>query len=97
MRGNASKNIILRMENNVLSDPPSSTSAPDDAAPTRARAAEHAVDRSLARRRAAAEDEVARLIEAAFRVIERTGHLEPRVADILAEAGLSNPAFYRHF
>lgn len=56
-----------------------------------------AVDRSLARRRAAAEAEVERLIAAAFRVIERTGHLEPKVSEILAEAGLSNQAFYRHF
>ena len=56
-----------------------------------------AVDRSLARRRAAAQDEVGRLVSAAFLVIERTGHLEPKVSDILREAGLSNQAFYRHF
>jgi len=56
-----------------------------------------AVDRSLARRRAAAQDEVERLVAAAFLVIERTGHLEPKVSDILREAGLSNQAFYRHF
>ena len=55
------------------------------------------VDRSLEARRAAAQDEVERLVSAAFRVIERTGHLEPKVSDILAEAGLSNQAFYRHF
>ncbi len=95
MRGNAWKNIILRVENNVLKDASDAESAVSS--PARSRAAGDAVDRSLARRRAAAEDEVARLIEAAFRVIERTGHLEPRVADILAEAGLSNQAFYRHF
>lgn len=81
------------MENNILRKATTAATAP----PARSRAAGHAVDRSLARRRAAAEDEVTRLIDAAFRVIERTGHLEPRVADILAEAGLSNPAFYRHF
>jgi AcrR family transcriptional regulator len=34
---------------------------------------------------------------AALVVIERTGNLEPKVSDILAEAGLSNQAFYRHF
>jgi AcrR family transcriptional regulator len=55
------------------------------------------VDRTLEARRAAAQDEVERLVAAAFRVIERTGHLEPKVSDILAEAGLSNQAFYRHF
>ena len=59
--------------------------------------ARRAVDRSLESRRAAAEDEVDRLISAAFRIIERTGHLEPKASDILAEAGLSNQAFYRHF
>ncbi|HPG25884.1 MAG: TetR/AcrR family transcriptional regulator [Spirochaetaceae bacterium] len=55
------------------------------------------VDRSLLRRRAAAQDEVERLVRAAFTLIERTGGLDPRVSDILAEAGLSNQAFYRHF
>jgi AcrR family transcriptional regulator len=30
-------------------------------------------------------------------LIERTGELEPRVGDIVREAGLSNQAFYRHF
>ena len=76
------------MANNVLEA---------DSADPRARIAGQVVERTLARRRATAEREVTRLIEAAFRVIERTGDLEPRVADILAEAGLSNPAFYRHF
>ena len=56
-----------------------------------------AVDRSVERRRATAQNEVERLVAAAFQVIERTGHLEPKVSDILAEAGLSNQAFYRHF
>lgn len=56
-----------------------------------------AVDRTLEGRRLAVQDEVERLVLAAFRIIERTGHLEPKVSDILAEAGLSNQAFYRHF
>ncbi len=55
------------------------------------------VDRTLEGRRATVQNEVERLVSAAFRVIERTGHLEPKVSDILAEAGLSNQAFYRHF
>ena len=38
-----------------------------------------------------------RLIEAAFVLIERTGELEPRVADIVRQSGLSNQTFYRHF
>ena len=56
-----------------------------------------AVERSLSQRRSLYEDEVARLVEAAFALIERKGELEPRVADIVRQAGLSNQAFYRHF
>lgn len=42
--------------------------------------------------------EVRRLLDAAFTVIERNGTTaRARVADIVAEAGLSNEAFYRHF
>ncbi len=60
-------------------------------------AASAVVERSLASRRAAAEAEVGRLIEAALSVIQRTGQLEPRVGEIVREAGLHNQAFYRHF
>ena len=60
-------------------------------------AAERAVERALGGRRAAYADEVQRLLAATFRLIERTGELEPRVGDIVREAGLSNQAFYRHF
>jgi AcrR family transcriptional regulator len=59
--------------------------------------AQRAVERSLAERRAAYADEVRRLVAATFVLIERTGELEPRVGDIVREAGLSNQAFYRHF
>ncbi|MFK7898059.1 MAG: TetR/AcrR family transcriptional regulator [Myxococcota bacterium] len=59
--------------------------------------ARRTVARSLEARRAAAEDEIERLIQGAFTVIERTGVLDPKVSAILAEAGLSNQAFYRHF
>ncbi len=38
-----------------------------------------------------------RLVEAGYAVMRRTGSLEPRVNDIVREAGLSNQAFYRHF
>jgi AcrR family transcriptional regulator len=42
--------------------------------------------------------EVAALLDAARRVISATGTTaKARVADIVAEAGLSNDAFYRHF
>ncbi len=53
--------------------------------------------RSLALRRELARGEVERLVRAAFAMIERSGGLDPKVSDILAEAGLSNQAFYRHF
>ena len=38
-----------------------------------------------------------RLIEAALVLIQRTGDLEPKVSEIVREAGLHNQAFYRHF
>jgi len=59
--------------------------------------AERSVERSLAPRHAAYTEEVKRLITACLAVSEATGNFDPRVGDILAEAGLSNQAFYRHF
>jgi AcrR family transcriptional regulator len=56
-----------------------------------------AIGRSVAGRYAQAADEVQRIIDATYRVIEREGAVEPKVRDILAEAGLANQAFYRHF
>lgn len=108
LRVESHQNTILRMENNVpgplnqLSGTNSVASAPNNGTPSNAasgvgQAVGQAVDRSLEGRRATAQDEVERLVAAAFRVIERGGHLEPKVSDILAEAGLSNQAFYRHF
>jgi AcrR family transcriptional regulator len=78
------KNEVSRSENR------------DRRPPARSPAA-RAVERALADRRSAYEDEVRRLVAAAFVRIERDGSLEPRVADIVREAGLSNQAFYRHF
>ncbi len=60
--------------------------------------ADRAVRRALAPREAAARAEVQKLIDATLAVIRRNGiETPPRVADIVAEAGLSNQAFYRHF
>jgi AcrR family transcriptional regulator len=53
--------------------------------------------RALAGRSEAYAVEVRRLVEAGYAVMRRTGSLEPRVNDIVREAGLSNQAFYRHF
>jgi AcrR family transcriptional regulator len=55
------------------------------------------VGRPLAPREQALADEVSRIIEATYRVISRTGTIDPPVREILREAGLSTPAFYRHF
>jgi AcrR family transcriptional regulator len=61
------------------------------------RLVDRAVQRSLAGRAEAYADEVRRLLEATYRVVERAGSLDPTVRDILAESGLSRQAFYRHF
>jgi len=53
--------------------------------------------RTTRERTAAYADEVRRLLDAAYTVLRRTGELEPRVGDVVREAGLSNQAFYRHF
>lgn len=54
--------------------------------------------RSVARREADYAAEVRRLLDAALEVMRRGGpSSRPRVADIVAAAGLSNDAFYRHF
>jgi AcrR family transcriptional regulator len=56
-----------------------------------------AIERSLERRRASYTREVRRIVDATYDVIERSGSLDPPLRDILERAGLSTPAFYRHF
>lgn len=70
--------------------------APENPA-IRASAVSQAAERSLRGKREAAEQEVGRLVEAALALIRGTGQLEPRVSEIVREAGLHNQAFYRHF
>jgi len=65
--------------------------------PTPGSAVDVAVDRSLGERRAVAAAEVERLIEGALAVMRRSGDLEPKVSEIVKEAGLHNQAFYKHF
>ena len=93
MPADSIENIILDVQNKVLSP----DFEPSPGAMAENTRVDHVVDRGLAARRAIARDEIERLVAAALRLIERTGHLDPRVSDILAEAGLSNQAFYRHF
>lgn len=78
----SSKNAILRLR------PAART---DDVA-TRVAA------RALSRRADDYADDVRRLLDAALEVMRRCGTTSrPRVADIVAAAGLSNEAFYRYF
>ncbi|MGC4963217.1 TetR/AcrR family transcriptional regulator [Gordonia sp. DT101] len=54
--------------------------------------------RSVAKRESGYADEIRRLIDAGRNVMAESGYVSvPRVADIVAAAGLSNDAFYRHF
>jgi AcrR family transcriptional regulator len=54
--------------------------------------------RTLAKRRAEYASEVRRLLDAALEVMRQCGTASrARVVDIVAAAGLSNDAFYRHF
>jgi AcrR family transcriptional regulator len=55
------------------------------------------VERTLASRYSAYIDEVTRLIRAAVAVMDRQQTTNPKVSDIVREAGLSNQAFYKHF
>ena len=55
------------------------------------------LERSYAGREAAYAAEIARIIEATYRVIQRTGSFDPTMRDILKASRLSTDAFYRHF
>jgi AcrR family transcriptional regulator len=65
--------------------------------PERPAMVDRVVGRALAPREEALVDEVTRIMDATYRVISRTGSLDPPLREILREAGLSTPAFYRHF
>jgi AcrR family transcriptional regulator len=51
----------------------------------------------LAGRRASYADEVHRIVQATYEVVEQTGSLDPTMRDILRQSGISTQAFYRHF
>lgn len=56
-----------------------------------------AVVRALDERRREATEGVERILAATVRVMQRVSPEAPRVSDIVAEAGVSNKAFYRYF
>ena len=56
-----------------------------------------AVVRALDDRQREATEEVDRILAAAVRVMQRVSPNAPRVSDVVAEAGVSNKAFYRYF
>jgi AcrR family transcriptional regulator len=83
------QNRILDVTNTIPDDP--IEQGPQDVADRVAR-------QTLAGREAAYATEVRRLLDAALDVMRTCGTTSrPRVADIVAAAGLSNEAFYRHF
>jgi AcrR family transcriptional regulator len=55
------------------------------------------VARAVAGRQATYAEELQRIVDAAYGVIERTGTVDPTLRDILRESGLSTQAFYRYF
>ncbi len=59
--------------------------------------AQRAVARAVAGRQEAYADELARIVEATYRVIEHSGTVDPTLRDILRESKLSTQAFYRYF
>ena len=96
--------MILAIKNAIspeVGSPPATTGPgtgePDSRDPESG-IADRIVRRSLAKREEEYADEVRRLLDAALEVMRKCGtSSRPRVADIVAAAGLSNEAFYRHF
>jgi AcrR family transcriptional regulator len=83
--------MILAIKNAIPNPEASGGASPTDVTDRIAR-------RTLAKRESDYASEVRRLLDAALEVIGRCGtESRPRVADIVAAAGLSNDAFYRHF
>ena len=59
--------------------------------------ARRALDRSTSKRHDAYVHDAERIVASTFRLIEKTGGIDPSLRDILAEADLSTQAFYRLF
>jgi AcrR family transcriptional regulator len=59
--------------------------------------ARRTAESSVAERQASAAEEIRRAVEAAYRLIARTGDIDPSIREVLRESGLSTQAFYKHF
>jgi AcrR family transcriptional regulator len=59
--------------------------------------AQRAVDRSVGDLRAEYAEQIGRVLEATYDLIERSGNVDPSLREILRETGLSTQAFYRYF
>ncbi|MCU1374992.1 MAG: TetR family transcriptional regulator, partial [Actinomycetia bacterium] len=59
--------------------------------------ASRAIERTVAERRDEYVQEIQRILDATYRVIERTDQVDPSLRDILKEAKLSTQGFYRYF
>ena len=59
--------------------------------------ASRSVERSLSERRTTYVEEIRKIVEATYRVIERTGEFDPKLREILRESRTSTQAFYKHF
>jgi AcrR family transcriptional regulator len=88
----ARQTMVLAVKNAILPD----HDGVDDDSPDEVAAS--IAQRALARRGVDYAGEVRRVLDAALEVMRRCGTTSrPRVADIVAAAGLSNDAFYRYF
>ena len=59
--------------------------------------AQRSIERAVSDRRAAYVNEINDIVEATYRVIQRTGSFDPSMRDILRESGFSTQAFYKYF
>jgi AcrR family transcriptional regulator len=93
----AVQNRILDVQNTIPAGPDAGGDG-DGTVDSTVDVAARVAQQTLARREAAYAEEVRRLLDAGLEVMRRCGITSrPRVADIVAAAGLSNDAFYRHF
>ena len=58
---------------------------------------ERTAERTVADRYAASMEEIQAFVDATYRVIARTGSVDPPLRAVIAEAGLNTQAFYRYF